>query len=465
MRRQTNPVHIGNLTIGGTAPVAVQTMCNTATQDVEASLAQCLRLHDAGADVIRLSTQGIKEVEALSLIKSRLRAQGIRTPLVADVHFSPQVAAAAAAVADKLRINPGNFAPNAAEGRASFINLLELCRQHRTALRIGVNHGSLGADALSRFGNTPQGMSYLAMQWLTMCKEADFDQVVVSMKSSNTGVMAAAYRQLVADMDAQGMTYPLHLGVTEAGNGREGRMKAAVAMAALLHQGLGDTIRVSLTEPPENEIPVGRAIVDYVQNHPLPRPASPALFSYRLPSMEALTIAAACEIGPLLLDQKISDVVIDAEIKGKKLHAFEVEDFIADLLQAARRRFSKPEYIACPGCGRTLFDLEKTLAEVKAHTAHLKGLSIAVMGCIVNGPGEMADAHYGYVGAGKGKVTLYRGKEPVLHAIPQEEAVAALLRLIQEDLGSDKAVCAMFSMRPAGESFPSKTNNPSGTTV
>ncbi|MCL2727680.1 MAG: flavodoxin-dependent (E)-4-hydroxy-3-methylbut-2-enyl-diphosphate synthase, partial [Bacteroidales bacterium] len=270
-------------------------------------------------------------------------------------------------------------------------------------------------------------MSYLAMQWLTMCKEADFDQVVVSMKSSNTKVMTAAYRQLVADMDAAGMSYPLHLGVTEAGNGREGRMKGAVAIATLLHQGLGDTIRVSLTEPPENEIPVGRAIVDYIQKHPIP-----TLFSYRLPSVEALTIAASCDIGPLLLDETISDVVIDAEINGKKMSQEETEDFAADLLQATRRRFSKTEYIACPGCGRTLFDLEKTLQEVKAHTAHLKGLSIAVMGCIVNGPGEMADAHYGYVGAGKGKVTLYRGKEAMLHNIPQEEAVAALLRLIEE---------------------------------
>ena len=265
------------------------------------------------------------------------------------------------------------------------------------------------------------------MQWLTMCKEADFDQVVVSMKSSNTKVMTAAYRQLVADMDAAGMSYPLHLGVTEAGNGREGRMKGAVAIATLLHQGLGDTIRVSLTEPPENEIPVGRAIVDYIQKHPIP-----TLFSYRLPSVEALTIAASCDIGPLLLDETISDVVIDAEINGKKMSQEETEDFAADLLQATRRRFSKTEYIACPGCGRTLFDLEKTLQEVKAHTAHLKGLSIAVMGCIVNGPGEMADAHYGYVGAGKGKVTLYRGKEAMLHNIPQEEAVAALLRLIEE---------------------------------
>ena len=272
-------------------------MTNTATNDVSASLAQCIRLHKAGADMIRLTTQGIREVEALSAIKSSLRALGISTPIIADVHFSPAVALAAAVVADKVRINPGNFAKNVKEGEASFFKLLELCKQHHTALRIGVNHGSLGEEALTRFGDTPEGMSWLAMLWLRMCKEFGFDQVVVSMKSSNTRVMVAAYRALVAAMEAEGLAYPLHLGVTEAGNGREGRMKGAVAIATLLHQGLGDTIRVSLTEPPENEIPVGRAIVDYIQSHP-----SPTLRSYALPSMEALTIAASCDMGPLLLD-------------------------------------------------------------------------------------------------------------------------------------------------------------------
>ena len=428
----SHPVRAGALTIGGGAPVSVQTMCNTATQDVEASLAQCIRLHEAGADLIRLTTQGIKEVEALRKIKTRLRALGIQTPLAADVHFNPEVALAAASVADKVRINPGNFARNPTEGKASFLKLLDLCRLHRTALRIGINHGSLGEDALLRFGDTPQGISYLAMQWLTICKEADFNQVVVSAKSSNTRVMVAAYRQLAAAMEAAGMTYPLHIGVTEAGNGRQGRMKGGVAIATLLHEGLGDTIRVSLTESPENEIPVGKAIVAYIRHHPLPSAPS-AQYTYRLPAMEALTIAASCDIGPFLVDGIVHEVLFKAQIAGKKLSQEEAADFSADLLQAARCRFSKPEYIACPGCGRTLFDIEKTLEEVKAHTAHLKGLSIAVMGCIVNGPGEMADADYGYVGAGKGTVTLYRRKTPILHTIPQEKAVAALLQLITED--------------------------------
>jgi len=430
MRRHSNRVSIGGLTIGGTHPIVVQSMCNTATLDVESSVAQCVRLYAAGAGIIRLTTQGLTEVAAFAEIKSRLRQLKIATPLVADVHFLPEVAIAAAAVADKVRINPGNFAPNAEKGRASFFKLLEICNNHHTALRIGVNHGSLGIEALSRFGDTPQGMSWLAMQWLNMCKESNFDKVVVSMKSSNTRIMVAAYRELVAAMEAAEMAYPLHLGVTEAGNGREGRLKGTVAIATLLHQGIGDTIRVSLTEAPENEVIVGKSMVEYIKNHPLSH-APVTHLSYRLPSMEALTIAAACDAGPFLLDRKVADIGIDAEINGQPLSKEEGRDFVSDLLQAARCRFSKPEYIACPGCGRTLFDIEKSLEEVKAHTSHLKGLSIAVMGCMVNGPGEMADADWGYVGAGKGKVTLYRGQTPVLHSVPEREAPEALVKLIE----------------------------------
>ena len=438
-RRTTHPVTVGNRFIGGTKPISVQSMCTTDTLDVEASVAQCIRLNEAGADMIRLTTQGLKEVEAFSEIKLRLRAQGIEIPLIADVHFSPQVAHAVAAIANKVRINPGNFAKNELEGRDSFMKLLEICRQHHTALRIGVNHGSLGENALLRYGDTPQGMSYLAIQWLKMCKEVNFDQVVVSMKSSNTRVMVAAYRQLVTDMEREGMAYPLHLGVTEAGNGREGRMKGAVAIATLLYQGIGDTIRLSLTEPPENEITFGKALLDFITSHPLrsfplPPISKPhTLHHISSPTLESLTIAASCNYGPLLLDGVINDISFSAHVNEVPLSSSETADFTADLLQATRCRFSKPEYIACPGCGRTLFDLEKTLIEVKAHTSHLKGLSIAVMGCIVNGPGEMADAHYGYVGAGPGKVTLYRGKKAVLHSIPQEEAIVALLQLINND--------------------------------
>ena len=437
MRRKTNPVSVGGCTIGGEASVAVQSMCTTDTCDVEGSLLQCIRLYTAGADMIRLTTQGVKEVGALSRIKTKLKEQGIDIPLVADVHFSPHVAMSAARVADKVRINPGNFAKNVKEGEALFRELLEICRKHHTALRIGVNHGSLNEETLSRFGNTPEGMSYLAMQWLRVCQEANFNQVVVSMKSSNTRVMVAAYRQLVADMDAVGMKYPLHLGVTEAGNGREGRMKSAIAIATLLRQGIGDTIRVSLTEPPEHEITFGKALLSHLQTSslsaPIDSPPPLSTFHFQLSTFNSLVVAASCDIGPPLLDELISEPVIEATIGGIPLTPVEIADFTADLLQAARCRFSKPEYIACPGCGRTLFDLEKTLIDIKKHTSHLNGVSIAVMGCIVNGPGEMADAHYGYVGAGAGKVTLYRGKTPILHAIPQEKAVSALIQLIETD--------------------------------
>ena len=410
-------------------------MTSTPTADVPASLAQCLRLAAAGAQMIRLTTQGLKEVAALAQIKARLRDQGIDVPLIADVHFSPEVAVAAAAVADKVRINPGNFAPSLAAGEASLRRLLDQCQKHHCALRLGVNHGSLGADAMERFGDSPQGMSYLAMQWLERCQELGFSQIVLSMKSSNTRVMTEAYRLLATDMAAAGMTFPLHLGVTEAGNGREGRLKAAVALSCLVYEGLGDTLRVSLTEAPENEIPVGRAILERVQQHPpLPAPVdihTPLRLHYELPNLEALSVAAGCDAGPLLLDQKAKEVEISATINSEALPRDFCLDFENDLLQAARCRFSKPEYIACPGCGRTLFDLEKTLEDVKRATAHLKGLSLAVMGCIVNGPGEMADADYGYVGAGPGRVSLYKGKDCVLHNIPQEEAIQALLQLIR----------------------------------
>ena len=434
-RRVTHEVGIGGVHIGARHPIVVQSMTNTPTADVATSVAQCLRLVAAGADLIRLTTQGAKEVAALSEIKARLRDQGIGIPLIADVHFSPEVALAAAAVADKVRINPGNFAPNLAAGEAPLRKLIEQCQKHHCALRLGVNHGSLGADAMERFGDSPQGMSYLAMQWLERCQKLGFQQIVVSMKSSNTRVMTQAYRLLATDMAAAGLTFPLHLGLTEAGNGREGRLKAAVALSSLLYQGLGDTLRVSLTEAPENEIPVGRAILSRVEQHPpLSAPVdihTPLRLHYELPNLEALSVATGCDAGPLLLDQKAKEVEISATINSEVLSRDFCLDFENDLLQAARCRFSKPEYIACPGCGRTLFDLEQTLEEVKRATAHLKGLSIAVMGCIVNGPGEMADADYGYVGAGPGKVSLYKGKNCVLHNIPQEEALSSLLKLIE----------------------------------
>ncbi len=417
--------------IGGDSPILVQTMCNTATQDVEASVAQCRAMYKAGAQIIRLTTQGPKEVEALKLIKERLHAEGIFTPLVADVHFSADVALAVARVADKVRINPGNFAPVHEDACRKFRELIGVCRECGTVLRIGLNHGSLGERITTLYGNTPLAMKEAVMEWLRMCIEEDFYNVVVSLKASNTRVMVDAYRLLNEAMQAEfGCVFPFHLGVTEAGNGDQGRIKSAVGISALLKEGIGDTIRVSLTENPVNEIEAGRQIIAALEDEEGPVEAA---------SWNEFIIRAAVMYGPALLDCRIDDCDLSGcSVDGKALGAEEAEAFKDTLLQACRRRFTKPEYIACPGCGRTLYNLEDTFNEVKRRTAHLAGVKIAVMGCIVNGPGEMADADYGYVGEGRGHVTLYRGKTPVMRTIPQEEAIDRLLELIESDLKQDK---------------------------
>jgi (E)-4-hydroxy-3-methylbut-2-enyl-diphosphate synthase len=421
--------------MGGAHPVRVQTMTTTNTLDVAASVAQCKRIAEVGADYVRLTTQGLREVEAFAEIKKELRAQGYTIPLIADVHFTPKVALAAAAVADKVRINPGNFGATPDEAAAQLQQLITVCKQHHTALRIGVNHGSLAARMVERYGDTPQGMVASAMEMLRLCAAHDFHQVVVSIKSSNTRVMTEAYRLLAATMEAEQLSYPLHLGVTEAGDGDDGRLKSAVGIGALLTQGLGDTIRVSLTEPPEHEIPVARALLQVAALYPytdFPPDNHAVLYrKYDAPTHEALLLHMACDAGTLLLAGAAADFKMEAAINGKPLPKTQADELSRSLLQAARVRFSKPEYIACPGCGRTLFDLQTTLAAVRAATSHLKGLKIAVMGCIVNGPGEMADADYGYVGAGPGKVTLYKAKAPVKKAIPQEVAVTELMALIK----------------------------------
>ncbi|MCQ2138202.1 MAG: (E)-4-hydroxy-3-methylbut-2-enyl-diphosphate synthase [Bacteroidales bacterium] len=419
------------VTIGGDSPILVQTMCNTATQDVEASVAQCRAMYKAGAQIIRLTTQGPKEVEALKLIKERLHAEGIFTPLVADVHFSADVALAVARVADKVRINPGNFAPVHEDACRKFRELIGVCRECGTVLRIGLNHGSLGERITTLYGNTPLAMKEAVMEWLRMCIEEDFYNVVVSLKASNTRVMVDAYRLLNEAMQAEfGCVFPFHLGVTEAGNGDQGRIKSAVGISALLKEGIGDTIRVSLTENPVNEIEAGRQIIAALEDEEGPIEAA---------SWNEFIIRASVMYGPALLDCRIDDCDLSGcSVDGKALGAEEAEAFKDTLLQACRRRFTKPEYIACPGCGRTLYNLEDTFNEVKRRTAHLAGVKIAVMGCIVNGPGEMADADYGYVGEGRGHVTLYRGKTPVMRTIPQEEAIDRLLELIESDLKQDK---------------------------
>ena len=440
---KTEAVKIGNkLTIGGESPIVVQTMCNTHTSDVEASVKQCVRLYEAGAQMIRLTVPSMAQVESLAQIKEELRSQGIMTPLVADVHFSSEIAIAAAAVVEKVRINPGNFHKDHEKAREQFARLVEVCKEHGTAIRIGLNHGSLGERITNLYGNTPLAMKEAVMEWLDMCIENDFTDVVVSLKASNTFVMTEAYRLLAKQMEESGHMFPLHLGVTEAGNGDGGRIKSAVGISVLLSEGIGNTIRVSLTEDPANEIPVAQYLADRYDHKitssmtSLSLEGKKAIATYHAPSREKLLLDFSCDFGKRLLDKELDEVVLRGTyMDGENEVALDDSDYARyltdELMQAARRRFYRPEYIACPGCGRTMYNLEGTFEEVKRRTAHLKGMVIAVMGCIVNGPGEMADADWGYVGEGNGKVSIYKGKEPVLRHVPEDEAIDKLLELIE----------------------------------
>ena len=424
---------IGDVTIGHGHPIAVQSMCDTDTLDIASSVAQCRALAAAGCDIVRLTTQGLKQVEALAQIKARLRAEGITTPLVADIHFTADAALAAARVAEKVRINPGNFSRDHNVAMAKFAELLDICRSEGTAIRIGLNHGSLGERITSQYGDTPLGMVRAVMEWLQVCVEKDFYNVTVSLKASNTKVMADAYRLLRRTMeDELGMVFPLHLGVTEAGAGDTGRIKSAVGIGALLSVGIGDTIRVSLTENPVNEVPVAQMLRNLAGTPP--PEAGCTSFAVDAATREEFLVKASYMIGPRLMDGAIDDFTLRATVGGQQLPEVEVESFKDDLMQACRRRFTKPEYIACPGCGRTLYNIQDLLKKVMEATREFAGVKIAVMGCIVNGPGEMADADFGYVGEGGGKVTLYRGAEPVMRGIPQEEGVDKLVELIRNSL-------------------------------
>ena len=422
----------------------VQTMCNTHTSDVEASFRQCVELARAGAQMIRLTVPSVAQVDSLAEIHSRLRAAGIETPIVADVHFSSEIAIAAASVVEKVRINPGNFHRDHNKAREQFARLVAVCKEHGTAIRIGVNHGSLGERITALYGNTAFAMKEAAMEWLRMCRDNDFDAVVVSLKASNTIVMVEAYRLLVEGMVAEDMHYPLHLGVTEAGNGDAGRIKSLVGISALLADGIGDTVRVSLTEPPVNELPAaqylsdryGRRLHSSMFHISMSEGGRRVSAVYNAPSRERLLFDAACDFGKRLLDKEIDSLKIGGSYLDGNGAAVEItpefgEYLVDELMQAARRRFYRPEYIACPGCGRTMYNLQEAFERVKARTAHLTGMVIAVMGCIVNGPGEMADADWGYVGEGNGKVSIYRGKEAVLRHVPENEAVDRLLELIE----------------------------------
>ncbi len=603
-RRQSSVVHIGSLDMGGDNPIRIQSMTTTSTDDTEGSVAQAERIIKAGGELVRLTTQGVKEAENLKNISAGIRKDGFATPLVADVHFNPRVADVAALYAEKVRINPGNYVDPARKFikheytdeeyaeelqkiEDRLVPFLDICKEHHTAIRIGVNHGSLSDRIRNRYGDTPEGIVESCMEFLRICKKHDFNDVVISIKSSNTVVMVRSVRLLVETMDKEDMHYPLHLGVTEAGEGEDGRIKSAVGIGALLADGIGDTVRVSLTEEPEAEIPVARHLVDYIGRkaghilipgeayggfdwlHPerrltipvgniggknvpvviasrnkdtddaeapskadylyvgseLPKTLvkgqkyivdyqlymeaadksqlypiypvtampfvsmneaklkflvlqfgtpseeylaclkshpeivvvcvsnhqnrlgsqralvhemmiagvkNPVVFAqmYKLNDKEEFQLESAADMGALMMDGLCDGVWLMNE---GNIKAADIEDTAFGILQAGRLRTSKTEYISCPGCGRTLYDLRDTIKRIHEATKDMKGLKIGIMGCIVNGPGEMADADYGYVGAGPGKISLYKGKECVEHNIPEGEAVEHLLKLIKED--------------------------------
>ncbi len=437
-------VKAGNVAIGGGNPIVVQTMCNTHTSDVEATLGQCRRLYGAGAEMIRLTVPGPGDIAPLKEIHRRLREEGIDTPLVADIHFSSETAIEAAKVVEKVRINPGNFHRDHQKACEQFSRLVAVCKEHGTAIRIGLNHGSLGERITSLYGNTPIAMKEAAMEWIRMCITNSFYNVVVSLKASNTIVMVEAYRLLAKAMEESGTIFPLHVGVTEAGNGDSGRIKSIAGISTLLSEGIGDTVRVSLTEPPENELPVARYLADRYGRRLHSSMVSiniegrKAVAAYDAPSRDRLLMDFSADFGKMLLDRKIDEVELKGAYTGEdgQRHLLDGSDYAAylvdELMQASRRRFYRPEYVACPGCGRTMYNLEETFNEVKRRTAHLKGMVIAVMGCIVNGPGEMADADWGYVGEGNHRVTIYKGKTPVARHIPETEAIDLLLALIEK---------------------------------
>lgn len=588
-RRKSSTVHIGETPLGSEYPIRIQSMTNTSTLDTQGSVEQCIRIIEAGADYVRLTAQGVREAENLGEIKHELVARGFRTPLIADIHFNPKAADAAACTVEKVRINPGNFVDSARTFkqlsytddeyagelkrlRERFVAFLNICKEHHTAIRLGVNHGSLSDRIMSRYGDTPEGMVESCMEFLRICREENFHDVVISIKASNTVVMVQTVRLLIKTMDAEGMNYPLHLGVTEAGDGEDGRIKSAVGIGTLLADGIGDTIRVSLSEAPEVEVPVARKLVDYITsrtdqtpitaphlsleqiasrakehcegigagqqpiviaegmpagntkadfyytgNQPADRTHSivdyahycgqansyplfranewnalkevnaPVRFlqidttelseqllagiahekglvlilssqhpnpvgdiraalarlttagctcpvilraDYHENDPEDLQVKAGADFGPFLLDNLVDGIFLhnDGKVSGESLI-----DYMFTILQAARKRFSKTEYISCPSCGRTMFDLQTTIARVKAATSHLTGLKIGIMGCIVNGPGEMADADYGYVGAGRNRVSLYKGKECIEKNIPEEQAIEKLITLIKDN--------------------------------
>ena len=456
-RRFSTEARVGNIGIGGANPIRIQSMGTVDTNNTEGCVAQAKRIIDAGGELVRFTTQGTREAENMKNISARLKADGYTTPLVADVHFTAHTADVAALYCEKVRINPGNYvdpgrtfkhleytdeeyAAELKKIEAKLVPFINICKEHHTAVRIGVNHGSLSDRIMSRYGDTPEGIVESCMEFLRIFRRENFSDVVISIKASNTVVMVTTVRLLVKTMDAEDMHYPLHLGVTEAGEGEDGRIKSAVGIGALLTEGIGDTIRVSLSEEPECEIPVARKLVDMIPECAALREEAEAsikddtiTLTLDAPDWETLQLKAAMAVGALLIDKKAHQLIITTPSSSLVPPSSSLNELSDAILQAARIKFTKTEYISCPGCGRTLYNLQETIARIKAATKDLVGLKIGIMGCIVNGPGEMADADYGYVGAGRGKISLYKAKECVEKNIPEEEAVEKLLELIRKD--------------------------------
>ena len=453
-RRFSTEARVGGIGIGGSNPIRIQSMGTVDTNNTEGCVAQAKRIIDAGGELVRFTTQGTREAENMKNISAQLKADGYNTPLVADVHFTAHTADVAALYCEKVRINPGNYvdpgrtfkhleytdeeyAEELKKIERQLVPFLNICKEHHTAVRIGVNHGSLSDRIMSRYGDTPEGIVESCMEFLRIFKREQFNDVVISIKASNTVVMVTTVRLLVKTMDQEDMHYPLHLGVTEAGEGEDGRIKSAVGIGALLTEGIGDTIRVSLSEEPECEIPVARKLVDMIPACAALREQAEAgikddtiTITLDDTDWEILQLKAAMAVGALLIDRKATKLVIHSPLLSDE----EGETLADAILQAARIKFTKTEYISCPGCGRTLYNLQETIAKIKAATKDLVGLKIGIMGCIVNGPGEMADADYGYVGSGHGKITLYKGKEIVKRDIDQKDAVNELVKLITDTL-------------------------------
>lgn len=454
--------HVAGVEIGGDNPIRLQSMTNTNTNDIEGSVAQIKRIVDAGGEIVRLTAQGTREALSLKEIEAVLKADNnySQVPLVADIHFNAAVADVAAGIVEKVRINPGNYvdpgrtfkkleytdeeyAQEIKKIDARLVPLLNICKEHKTALRIGVNHGSLSDRIMSRYGDTPAGMVESCMEFLRICVRENFMDVVISIKASNCVVMVRTMRLLVEAMDKEDMHFPLHLGVTEAGEGEDGRIKSALGIGALLTEGLGDTIRVSLSEAPEREIPVAQKLVSMIEECTELRGQceegivnNTIHLSLNETNIESLQLKAAMSVGALLIDGKAKNL----EIQNPGFSNEQLVDLADSILQAARVKFSRTEFISCPGCGRTLYQLEETIARIKTAVAEaaktdsrFKTLKIGIMGCIVNGPGEMADADYGYVGAGPGKVSLYKGKTCVEKNIDTAIAVDKLIDFIKND--------------------------------